>query len=75
MIIIPELDALSKRVLKFRHEHGENQLEFAEHCDVNHYTMSAIENVAADVKVSTVQKIAAYTGMTVSELLDTKTDE
>ncbi|MBQ3182941.1 MAG: helix-turn-helix transcriptional regulator [Clostridia bacterium] len=67
---MPELEALSKKILKFRHEHRESQLEFAEHCDISHYTMSSIENVADDVKVSTVQKIAAYTGMTVSELLD-----
>ena len=67
---MPELAALSKRILKYRQEHGESQLEFAEHCDVSHYTMSSIENIASDVKVSTVQKIAAYTGMTVSELLD-----
>ncbi|MBR4880913.1 MAG: helix-turn-helix transcriptional regulator [Clostridia bacterium] len=72
---MPEFVALSKWILKYRHEHGESQLEFAAHCDVSHYTMSAIENVADDVKVSTVQKIAAYTGMTVSELLDTKAGE
>lgn len=72
---MPEFEALSKKILKFRHEHGESQLEFAEHCDVSHYTMSSIENVAGDVKVSTVQKIAAYTGMTVSELLDADKDD
>ncbi len=72
---MPEFEALSKKVLKYRHEHGESQLEFAEHCDISHYTMSSIENVADDVKLSTVQKIAAYVGMTVSELLELEYDK
>ncbi len=46
---MPEFEALSKKILKFRHEHGESQLEFTEHCNVSHYTMSSIENVAGDV--------------------------
>lgn len=69
---MPEFEALSKRVLQYRHETGENQIEFAEHCGVSTFTMSSIENVAPDLKVSTVQKIGAYTGMTVLELLSTK---
>ena len=72
---MPEMKALSRNVLEFRSKSGENQIEFAEHCGVSTYTMSAIENVAPDTKVSTVQKISAYTGMTVSELLDTSNNK
>ena len=46
----------------------ENQLEFADHCGLNVETLSRIECQKDDVRLSTAQKIAAYTGLTVSQL-------
>ena len=46
----------------------ENQLEFSEHCGINVETLSLIEREKSAVRLSTAQKIAAYTGLAVSQL-------
>lgn len=64
----PEFEALAKRVKAIRKLMDENQIEFAEHCGINVETLSLIEREQSDVRLSTAQKIAAYTGLTVSQL-------
>ena len=64
----PEFEALAKRVKAIRKAMDENQIEFAEHCGINVETLSLIEREQSDVRLSTAQKIAAYTGLTVSQL-------
>lgn len=76
----PEFEALAKRVKSIRKLMDENQIEFAEHCGINVETLSLIEREQSDVRLSTAQKIAAYTGLTVSQLFaveeqDTKKEE
>lgn len=66
---MPEIEALSKKVSSLRHDYGENQFEFADNCGISVYTLSLIECGTANPRIDTLQKIAAYTGMTVSELL------
>lgn len=65
----PEFEALAKRVKAIRKLMDENQIEFAEHCGINVETLSLIEREQSDVRLSTTQKIAAYAGITVSQLL------
>lgn len=65
---MPEYEALAKRVKAIRKAMDENQLEFADHCGLNVETLSRIECQKDDVRLSTAQKIAAYTGLTVSQL-------
>lgn len=64
----PEFEALAKRVKAIRKLMDENQIEFAEHCGINVETLSLIEREQSDIRLSTAQKIAAYTGLTVSQL-------
>ena len=64
----PEFEALAQRVKAIRKAMSENQIEFAEHCGLNVETLSRIECQKDDVRLSTAQKIAAYTGLTVSQL-------
>lgn len=76
----PEFEALAQRVKAIRKAMSENQIEFAEHCGLNVDTLSRIECQKDDVRLSTAQKIAAYTGLTVSQLFaveeqDTKKEE
>ena len=64
----PEFEALAQRVKSIRKLMDENQIEFAEHCGINVETLSLIERQQSDIRLSTAQKIAAYTGLTVSQL-------
>ena len=66
---MPEIRALAKRVVEMRNELGENQFEFAENCGISVYTVSAIETGNCNPRIETLQKIAAYTGLTVSQLV------
>ncbi len=72
---MPENEALSKRLKRIRRDTHENQIDFAGNCGVSVETLSLIECEKADPKLSTMQKIAAYTNMTVSQLLDTKMNQ
>ena len=74
---MPEYEILAKKLKKIRKEMNESQLDFAAHCDLCPEILSKIENERTDPKISTLQKIAAYTDRTVSDLLrkDEPTDE
>ena len=71
---MPETDALAKRVKALRNEMKKSQVEFAADIGINTEGLSLIERAKTDVKLSTLQKIAAYTGYTVSELLNVESD-
>ena len=72
---MPEFEKLADRLRKIRRKIKENQADFAAHCDISSDTLSLIEREQTDVKLSTLQKIASYTGLSVSELLDTTTPD
>ena len=70
-----ENEVLSIKVKADRKKKQESQIVFAENCDISTKTLSKIENSTADPRLSTLQKLAAYTGETVSELLHTEMEE
>ncbi len=72
---MPEREKVADRLRKIRRKLKENQADFAANCDISTDTLSLIEREQTDIKLSTLQKIAAYTGLTVSELLDTTTPD
>lgn len=66
---MPELEALAQNTKNKRKEMGETQLTFGLNCGLSEDEICNIENMNTDPKLSTIQNIAAYTGLTVSELL------
>ena len=71
---MPEYEILAINIKKIRHLIGETQIEFAENCGISVEELSLVERGKADVKLSTIQKLAAYSGVSVSDLL-TRRDE
>lgn len=67
---MPETEVLSKKIIKIRKTLKQNQFEFAENCGISVETLSLSERKKADPRLSTIQKIAAYTGVLVSDLVD-----
>ena len=72
---MPEYDYLSRNVKRMRKEMKESQIEFAANCGISTEALSQIERKITDPRLSTMQKQAAYTGVTVSELLSGGTNE
>lgn len=66
---MPEIEILSIKLRELRNELHKTQAEFAEEIGISEDEVSKIERKITDPKISTLQKIAAYTGETVSELL------
>ena len=66
---MPEYVILSRNVRKIRKEMKLSQLEFALECDVSLDIISQIERERTNPRLSTLQKIAAYTGKRVADLL------
>ena len=66
---MPEFEALALNVKRIRKEMKLSQLEFAAECGISMVLLSLIECQKTDPKLSTIQKIAAFTGYTPSELL------
>ena len=72
---MPEMEILSQRVKRIRKKMGMTQAVFAPQVGICEEELSLIERgKAKDVKLSTMQKIAAFTGWTVSELLRVETE-
>ena len=67
---MPERVALAKKLKKIRKQMHESQMEFAAHCDISTEALSLLERERSDPKLSTIQKVAVYTGHTVSDLLN-----
>ncbi len=66
---MPEREALAKHLKEFRKINKETQFEFAANVGISIEELSLIEREIANPSLDTLQKIAAYTGSTVSELL------
>lgn len=71
----PELVVLAKRVRALRKAHGESQDDFAANVGITPKLLSLIENERTNPKLSTLQKIAAYTNVTVTELFNADEEE
>lgn len=67
---MPETDALAKKIKAYRKEQSKNQFEMACEAGLSIEEISLIERGKTDPKLSTLQKIAAYMGVTVSSLLE-----
>lgn len=67
-----EIIALSKNLKEIRAVLNESQIDFAVHCGISVEILSLLERGRTDPKLSTLQRISAYTGLTVSDLLDTE---
>ena len=65
---------LAERLISARNNSQETQIVFSEKCGISTKTLSNMEKIMGDPRLSTLQKIAAYLGCTVSELLDTNAE-
>ena len=66
---MPEKIYLAKYIKNYRKRNQLSQFEMAEECGVHADTISLIEREHENLKLETLQKIAAYIGCTVSEML------
>lgn len=71
---MPERVALARNIKAMRKRMRESQIEFAAHCGISTEALSLLEREQSDPKLSTMQKVAAYTDRTVSDLLNTETE-
>ena len=67
---MPENAALAQRIKRLRKTMHETQFEFASNCGISIETLSLIERQKTNPTLETMQKIAAYTNLTVAELLE-----
>ena len=65
---MPDIRALAANVKSLRTSFGETQEDFSDHCGIFTKTLGNIEHANSNPKTETVQKIAAYTDTTVSQL-------
>lgn len=72
---MPETDALAKRVKAYRKELSKTQFDLADEIGISIEELSLIERGKTDPKLSTLQKIAAHMGITVSGLLEIESEE
>lgn len=66
---MPERDALAKRIKSYRRTQHLTQFEFSEKTGLSIEEISLLERVGTDPKLSTLQSLAAYMDLTVSDLL------
>ena len=66
---MPERESISSFLKEYRRMNGESQFEFAENIGICVEELSKLERKIANPNLETLQKIAAYTGKTVSELV------
>lgn len=67
---MPETDVLAKRVKEYRKRRFKNQPDMAWEMGLSTEEISLIERGKTDPKLSTLKKIAAHMGITVSSLLE-----
>ena len=73
---MPELTIFAVRMKKIRTKIELTQAEFAAMVGISEEEVSLIEREKlTDIKLSTLQKVAAMTGLTVSELLSVEPEE
>lgn len=66
---MPEISALAKRVKIYRENMKKTQFELSYEMGISLEELSLIEREGTNPRLSTIQKIAAHMGITVSELL------
>lgn len=66
---MPEVSALAKRVKAYREAQKKTQFETANEIGISVDELSLIEREKANPNLETIQKVAAYIGITVSALL------
>ncbi len=71
---MPHFEALAQNLKNKRKELNQTQLTFAVNCGLSEDEICKIENQNTDPKLSTIQCIAAYTGLTIQELLQPQED-
>ena len=73
---MPELTIFAVRMKQIRTKMGLTKAEFAAMVGISEEEVSLIEREQlTDIKLSTLQKVAAMTGLTVSELLSVEPEE
>ena len=65
-----EISTLAKKVKAYRESLGETQFELSGEIGISIEELSLIERGEANPRLSTMQKIAAHMGITVSALLE-----
>ncbi len=71
---MPEIQALADNVVKIRKTMHLNQAEFSWEVGISIEELSLIERGKANPRLLTLQKIAAFTGLSVSDLLQVDED-
>lgn len=66
---MPERDVIAKRIRTYRRGQRMTQFDFSVETGLSIEEISNLERVETDPKLSTLQSLAAYMGVTVSELL------
>ena len=66
---MPEKDMLAKRLKAYRHIQHITQFELSAAAGISEEEVSLLERARTDPKLSTLQNLAAYMDVTVSELL------
>ena len=72
---MPEVDALARQLKQYRTIQDKTQFEMSSEIGISEEELSLLERGQTDPKLSTMQKIASYMGITVSELLNTEDKE
>ncbi len=72
---MPEIEILARKTKKIRTDLNESQEEFSANCDISVEILSMLERGLSNPRLSTLQKIAAYTGFTVADLLSPENDD
>ncbi len=67
---MPENETLAQKIKQVRKNMHETQFEFASNCGISIETLSLIERQKTNPTLETIQKIAAYTNLSVAELLE-----
>lgn len=69
-LFMPERTILANRLRAIRCDLGQTQAEFSAEIGISEDEVSNLERERTDLKLSTLQKNAAYSNLTVSALLD-----
>lgn len=72
---MPETVILAKRMKLYRKDQDKSQIDMASEMGLSVEEISLIERGMTDPKLSTLQKIAAHMGVTVSDLLEVGYEE
>ena len=67
---MPEVSVLAKRIKAYRESLNKTQFELSDEIGISLDELSLIEREKANPSLSTLQKISARMGITVSELLE-----